>query len=77
MRRIITAWIVAVVLIVFLYVGATDIWMNHVHPTVLSMPPIYAWFVLVPLLNPLILGILYFYDRKHNPQPMEVSDNVD
>jgi hypothetical protein len=27
------------------------------------MPPLYFWFVLVPLLNPLILGAVYLLDR--------------
>lgn len=67
-RRIISAWLFTVVLIVFLYVGVTGLWMNHVRPTVLGMPLLYFWFVLVPLLNPPILGLLYLYDRRHNPQ---------
>ena len=31
------------------------------------MPPLYFWFVLVPLLNPVILGVLYLIDRAENP----------
>ncbi|MCL6517193.1 MAG: hypothetical protein K6T67_09620 [Alicyclobacillus sp.] len=57
-----------VLLILFLYVGATALWMNRVKPLVLGMPLLYFWFVLVPLLNPPILGLLYLYDRRHNPQ---------
>ncbi|WP_217994672.1 MULTISPECIES: hypothetical protein [Alicyclobacillus] len=68
MKRVIAMWLVTVVLIVFLYVGMTALCMNHVKPTVLGMPLLYFWFVLVPLLSPLILGALYLYDLRHNPQ---------
>jgi hypothetical protein len=67
-KRVIAAWLITVVFIVFLYVGVTGLFMNHVKPTVLSMPLLYFWFIIVPLLNPLILGALYLYDVRHNPQ---------
>ncbi|GEO24259.1 hypothetical protein AAC03nite_00440 [Alicyclobacillus acidoterrestris] len=76
MKRIIIAWLISFFLIVFLYVGATALWVNHLHPSILSMPPLYAWFVLVPLVNPIILWILYRYDLKYNPQIQEGTDDV-
>ncbi len=76
MKRAISAWLIAVVLIVFLYVGVVALWTNKIHPVILGMPLLYAWFVLVPLLNPVILGLLYVYDKHHNPQPREELSNV-
>ncbi|KLU60550.1 hypothetical protein CEB3_c29330 [Peptococcaceae bacterium CEB3] len=76
MRRTLWAWFIAVILIVFLYVGVAALWVNRVEPTVFGMPLLYTWFVIVPLLNPIILGALYLYDKKHNPQPQEVRGDV-
>ncbi|CAA7603087.1 Protein of unknown function DUF3311 [Acididesulfobacillus acetoxydans] len=76
MRRALWAWFIAVVLIIFLYVGVAALWVNKVKPTILGMPLLYTWFVIVPLLNPIILGALYLYDKRHNPQAEEVSSDV-
>ncbi|KPV45159.1 hypothetical protein AN477_03595 [Alicyclobacillus ferrooxydans] len=67
-KRSITAWVVTVIVILLLYLGAVALFANRIHPTILGMPFLYAWYVLVPLLNPVALGLLYIYDRRHNPQ---------
>lgn len=68
MKRSVVAWLFAVVVILLLYLGAVALFANRIHPTILGMPFLYFWYVLVPLLNPIILGLLYVYDRRHNPQ---------
>jgi hypothetical protein len=67
-NKVIWAWLAAVLVILFLYVGAVALFANHVKPTVLGMPFLYFWYVLIPLLNPIILGLLYLYDARRNPQ---------
>ena len=67
-RRIITAWLIAVLIILLLYLGAVVLFANRIHPTILGMPLLYAWYVLVPLLNPVVLGLLFLYDKRWNPQ---------
>jgi len=68
LKRAVTAWLIAILVILFLYLGVVALFTNRIHPTVFGMPMLYAWYVLVPFLNPVILGILYIYDKKHNPQ---------
>jgi hypothetical protein len=63
MRRSTIAWFISLVLIVALYIGGPVFGMNRAGPPILGMPPLYFWFVLVPLLNPLILGAVYLLDR--------------
>lgn len=76
MRRVLWVWFMTVVVIVFLYVGVVALWTNRVEPTILGMPLLYTWFIIVPLLNPVILGALYLFDKKHSPQPEEVLTDV-
>lgn len=68
MRKSIVAWLFVVIVILFLYLGAVGLFANRIHPTVFGMPFLYFWYVLIPLLSPLILGLLYLYDRRRNPQ---------
>jgi hypothetical protein len=65
MRIAIIAWLIGLVLVIVLYTAGTIIWFNHAAPPILGMPPLYFWFVLVPLLNPLILGAVYLIDRAY------------
>lgn len=64
MRRSTAAWIISLILIVALYAAGPAVWFNRATPPILGMPPLYFWFVLVPLLNPVILGIVYLIDRN-------------
>lgn len=68
MKKSVWAWLSAVLLIVLLYLGGPAVYFNRVYPLIFGMPALYFWFVLVPFLNPVILGILYLYDRKWNAQ---------
>lgn len=68
MRMSMVAWVIAVLLIIGLYVGGPILGLNSAAPAILGMPPLYFWFVLVPLLSPVILGIVYLIDLAENPQ---------
>ncbi|MCL6563967.1 MAG: hypothetical protein K6U87_13265 [Firmicutes bacterium] len=68
MRAAIWGWLLTVFLVYFLYVGASTLWFNYVSPFILGMPPIVFWFTLVPIVAPGILALLYWYDRRVNPQ---------
>jgi len=57
------AWIAGVLLVIALYTLG-PIAFNAAAPTILGMPPLYFWFVLVPLLNPVIMGAVYLIDRR-------------
>ncbi len=51
------------------------IYFNRALPLILGMPAIYFWFVLVPILSPIILGVLYLFDQKYNPQNTAFEDS--
>jgi len=63
MCRSTVAWIIGLIVILALYIGGPVVWFNRATPPIFGMPPLYFWFVLVPLLNPLILGAVYLLDR--------------
>jgi len=63
MRASMVAWITGVLLVIALYT-AGPIAFNAASPPILGMPPLIFWFVLVPLLNPLIMGTVYLIDSK-------------
>ncbi len=63
MRVSMVAWVIAVLLIIGLYTGGPALGFNRATPPILGMPPLYFWFVLVPILNPIILGIVYLIDQ--------------
>jgi hypothetical protein len=66
MRVAMIAWVIGLVLITGLYIIGPAAGLNRAAPPILGMPPLYFWFVLVPLLNPLILGAVYLIDRAYN-----------
>ncbi len=66
MRPPMIAWIISLLLIIALYTIG-PVFFNRATPAILGMPPLYFWFVLVPLLNPLILGTVYLIDRHEEP----------
>ena len=66
MRLSVFAWLVGLVVIVLLYTVGPAIGFNRATPPILGMPPLYFWFVLVPLLNPIILGAVYLIDSREN-----------
>jgi hypothetical protein len=57
------AWLAALLLIIGLYTIGPALGFNRASPLILGMPPLIFWFVLIPLLNPLILGVVYLIDR--------------
>ena len=57
------AWLVGLVLVVALYTIGPAVWFNRAAPPIWGMPPLVFWFVLVPLLSPVILGAVYLIDR--------------
>jgi hypothetical protein len=63
MSRATAAWVIGLIVILALYIGGPVFGFNRASPPILGMPPLYFWFVLVPLLNPLILGAVYLLDR--------------
>ncbi|MCF3948034.1 hypothetical protein AiwAL_13990 [Acidiphilium sp. AL] len=74
MRLSMFAWLVGLVLIVLLYTVGPAIGFNHATPPILGMPPLYFWFVLVPLLNPVILGAVYLIDRDEGRKEGVIGD---
>ncbi len=63
MRASMIAWITGLLLVIALYTLG-PIAFNSASPPILGMPPLYFWFVLVPLLNPVIMGAVYLIDRR-------------
>ncbi|UNC13957.1 hypothetical protein FE249_06865 [Acidiphilium multivorum] len=66
MRPSTAAWLVGFIAIIALYALGPVFGLNAATPPILGMPPLYSWFVLVPLLNPIILGVVYLIDRREN-----------
>lgn len=66
MRPSTVAWLIAFIVIIALYTLGPVLGLNAATPPILGMPPLYFWFVLVPLLNPIILGVVYLIDRREN-----------
>jgi len=76
MRRSVVVWIIGFISIVLLYTAGPAIWFNRATPPILGLPPLYFWFVLVPLLNPVILGVVYLVDRKDIEGGAGVDENL-
>ncbi len=68
MKRAVSYWILAVVLVFVLYVVVSVLFFNRDGPAILGMPPMLFWFTVVPLVTPGVLGALYLIDRRVNPQ---------
>lgn len=66
MRPSTVAWLIAFIIIIALYTLGPALGLNAATPPILGMPPLYFWFVLVPLLNPIILGAVYLIDSREN-----------
>jgi len=64
MRTSLIAWIAGVVSVTGLYLLGPLLYFNAASPPILGMPPLYFWFVLVPLVSPAILGTVYLIDRR-------------
>jgi hypothetical protein len=58
-------WIGGVIVITALYTLGPVLWFNRAEPPILGMPPLYFWFVLIPLISPAILGAVYLIDRHY------------
>lgn len=63
MRTGIIAWAVGFSVLVLLYTVGTVLWFNHAAPAILGLPPLIFWFVLLPLVSPVLIGIVYLIDR--------------
>jgi hypothetical protein len=57
------AWVAGVVAVTGLYILGPLLWFNRAEPPILGMPPLYFWFVLIPLVSPAILGTVFLVDR--------------
>lgn len=66
MRISMIAWLIGLVVIVGLYTIGPAAGFNTAGPAIWGMPRLYFWFVLVPVLNPFILGAVYLIDRTDN-----------
>jgi hypothetical protein len=62
-RTSIVAWLAGLILVTGLYLGGPALYFNRATPPILGLPPIYFWFVLIPIVSPLILGAVYLVDR--------------
>lgn len=67
-KRAVSYWLWAVIIIFVLYVVVSVLFFNYAGPPILGMPPMLFWFTVVPIITPLILGALYLIDRRINPQ---------
>ncbi len=65
MRASMIAWGIGLCLVIALYTLG-PVAFNAATPPILGMPPLYFWFVLVPLLNPVIMGAVYLIDAYTN-----------
>lgn len=72
MRLSMIAWLTGLALVIGLYTIGPAVWFNRASPPILGMPPLIFWFVLIPLLNPFILGAVYLIDRADR----DVDTNV-
>ena len=64
MAAAMAAWVAGVVLVAGLYILGPALWFNAATPLILGMPPLYFWFVLIPLVSPLILGAVFLIDQR-------------
>ena len=64
MAASLTAWVAGVALITALYILGPVLYFNAASPAILGMPPLYFWFVLIPLVSPAILGAVYLVDKR-------------
>jgi len=64
MKTSMIAWIAGVVAVTGLYILGPVLWFNRAEPAILGMPPLYFWFVLIPIVSPAILGAVYLIDRR-------------
>ena len=58
------AWAAGVFAVAGLYILGPILYFNRAEPAILGMPPLYFWFVLIPLLSPAILGMVYLVDKR-------------
>ncbi|MHB8146177.1 MAG: hypothetical protein ACYDGM_02800 [Vulcanimicrobiaceae bacterium] len=63
MHRSIATWVIGFFLATFLSVAGPAIYFNRATPLILGMPPLFFWFLLVPILTVLILWGVYAVDR--------------
>ena len=64
MAKAMVAWVFGVVAVTGLYILGPVLYFNRAEPPILGMPPLYFWFVLVPLVSPAILGLVYLIDQR-------------
>ncbi len=64
MAKSLAAWLTGLVAITALYLLGPVLYFNAATPPILGMPPLYFWFVLIPLISPAILAVVYLVDRR-------------
>ncbi len=57
------AWAAGVVIVAGLYILGPVLYFNAATPLILGMPPLYFWFVLSPIVSPVILGVVFLIDQ--------------
>jgi hypothetical protein len=63
MRTSLIVWIVGLLVLTLLYVAGTPLWFNAAAPPILGLPPVVFWFILLPVVSPVIIGLVYLVDR--------------
>ena len=74
MAASLAAWAVGVLVVAGLYILGPLLYFNAAAPPILGMPPLYFWFVLVPLVSPAILGAVYLVDRRYGGVGSHVTE---
>lgn len=64
MAASLVAWLAGVVTIAALYILGPALYFNAAAPSILGMPPLYFWFVLIPVVSPAILGAVFLIDQR-------------
>ena len=57
------AWAAGVLVVAGLYILGPILYFNAAAPPILGMPPLYFWFVLIPLISPAIIGVVFLIDQ--------------
>ena len=63
MHKSTMTWLIGFTLATLLSVAGPGLYFNRATPLILGMPPLFFWFLLVPMLTVLILWGVYAVDR--------------
>jgi hypothetical protein len=57
------AWAIGFTVATLLSIAGPAIYFNRATPPILGMPPLFFWFLIVPILTSLVLWAVYVADR--------------